>query len=53
MEADRWPPLDERSDAAAVARALDDIEQRGEVECNQLLDDLLLAAWNTLTAQNQ
>ncbi len=45
--------LDAISSAAAVVRAIDDIETKGEEEHDALLCALLCAAWGSSHAQNQ
>jgi hypothetical protein len=39
--------------AALVMRAIDDIDESDDGERNELLSDLLCAAWGSLRAQNQ
>jgi hypothetical protein len=52
-EPNNWPPVDPISVAATVVRAIDDIDASGEEERDELLSDLLCAAWGSLVAQNQ
>lgn len=51
MEPSNWP--DPTATAALVARTIDDIEESNEEERNNLLSDLLCAAWGSILAQNQ
>ncbi len=52
MEPDIWP-LDPVSAAALVVRVIDDIDHASDEDCDDLLSDLLCAAWGSLWAQNQ
>jgi len=52
MEPDCWP-LDPVSAAALVIRAIDAIDNSDEEERDELLCDLLAAAWGSVWAQNQ
>jgi hypothetical protein len=52
MEPDIWP-LDPIATAALVVRAIDDIDERTEEEDEDLLADLLAAAWGSGWAQSQ
>jgi hypothetical protein len=53
MEPNNLPPRDPISVAAVVVRAIDDIDASGEDERDELLSDLLCAAWGSILAQNQ
>jgi hypothetical protein len=52
MEPNNWP-LDPIAAAELVVRVLEDIDDSGEEQRNQLLSDLLCAAWGSILAQNQ
>jgi hypothetical protein len=52
MEPDIWP-LDPQSTAALVVRTIDDIDNSSEAERDELLANLLCAAWGSIAAQNQ
>lgn len=52
MEPDIWP-LDPTSAAALVVRVIDDVDVSSEEDRDQLLSELLCAAWGSLWAQNQ
>jgi hypothetical protein len=46
-------PLDRVSTAALVVRVIDDLDASGEDERDDLLCELLCAAWGSILAQNQ
>jgi hypothetical protein len=46
-------PLDRKSAADLVARAVQDIDASGDSERDALLTDLLYAVWGSIWAQNQ
>jgi hypothetical protein len=52
MESDSGP-LDGVVTPALVAKAIEEIDQSSEVDCDVLLATLLCAAWPTRPAQNQ
>jgi hypothetical protein len=52
MEPDSWP-LDPITAAALVTRVIDDIDASSEEQRDELLADLLCAAWGSILAQNQ
>lgn len=52
MEPETWP-LDPMSIAALVTRSLDDIDTSSEEDRDDLLANLLCAAWGSILAQNQ
>ncbi len=46
-------PLDPKTTAALVVRVIDDIDASSEEQRDNLLCDLLCAAWGSISAQNQ
>ena len=52
MEPKDWP-LDRVSTAALVVRAVEDLDASSEEQRDDLLCELLYAAWGSLWAQNQ
>ncbi|HXN37537.1 MAG TPA: hypothetical protein VN892_05855 [Solirubrobacteraceae bacterium] len=52
MEPKDWP-LDPISAAALVERVIEDVDASSEEQRDDLLCELLLAAWGSLWAQNQ
>jgi hypothetical protein len=52
MEPKDWP-LDRASTAALVVRAIDDLDTSTEEQRDDLLGELLCAAWGSIWAQNQ
>jgi hypothetical protein len=52
MEPKDWP-LDPLYTAALVVRAIEDLDTSGEEERDELLCELLRAAWGSVWAQNQ
>ncbi len=52
MEPNIWP-LDPMSAAALVTRIIEDIDASTDGERDDLLADLLCAAWGSIWAQNQ
>jgi hypothetical protein len=53
MEQTNPPPLDRKSSAALVVRAVDTIDARTKDERDALLSELLRTAWGSIWAQNQ
>jgi hypothetical protein len=52
MEPNSWP-LDPITAAALLTRVIDDIDASTEEQRDDLLADLLCAAWGSILAQNQ
>jgi len=52
MEPNIWP-LDPLSIAALVARTIDNIDSSTEEDRDDLLANMLCAAWGSILAQNQ
>jgi len=52
MEPRDWP-LDPVAAAAAVVRAVEDVDASGEDQRDALLYDLVCAAWGSIWAQDQ
>lgn len=52
MEPNDWP-LDPISAAALVVRVVDDLDSSTEEQRDELLGELLYAAWGSIWAQNQ